>query len=86
VSEINDVVSAIASGADEQSVGLQEINDKVGEIDQVTQQNAAMVKGFGRRRIGDGVAWTRGRRPKASPGRNRGQDMALFGRARPMGI
>jgi methyl-accepting chemotaxis protein len=44
VSEINAVVSAIATGADEQSVGLQEINAKVGEIDQVTQQNAAMAE------------------------------------------
>jgi hypothetical protein len=37
------------------------------------------VKGFGRRPIADGGAGTRGRRPKASQGRNRGQDMALLG-------
>jgi methyl-accepting chemotaxis protein len=44
VSEINAVVSTIASGANEQSVRLQEVNAKVGEIDHVTQQNAAMAE------------------------------------------
>jgi methyl-accepting chemotaxis protein len=44
VSEINDVVSAIATGAHEQSEGLQDINAKVSEIDQVTQENAAMAE------------------------------------------
>ncbi len=32
------------------------------------------------------LGWTRGRRSKASHGRNRGQDMALLGRVRAMGI
>ena len=40
---------------------------------------AYMVKGFGRRPIADGGAWTQGRRSKASHGRNRGQDMARLG-------
>jgi methyl-accepting chemotaxis protein len=44
ISEINAVVSTIASGATEQSVGLQDVNAKVGEIDHVTQQNAAMAE------------------------------------------
>jgi methyl-accepting chemotaxis protein len=44
VTEVNAVVSAIASGADEQSAELQDINAKVSEIDQVTQQNAAMAE------------------------------------------
>jgi len=44
ISEINAVVSIIADGANEQSVGLQEINARISEIDQVTQQNAAMAE------------------------------------------
>ena len=44
VAEINTVVSEIAAGAKEQSVGLQEINTGVSQMDQVTQQNAAIVE------------------------------------------
>jgi methyl-accepting chemotaxis protein len=44
VTEINAVVSDIAAGAKEQSVGLQEINTGVSQMDQVTQQNAAIVE------------------------------------------
>ncbi|MEI9899738.1 MAG: hypothetical protein WDN31_05860 [Hyphomicrobium sp.] len=44
VTEINTIVSEIAAGAKEQSVGLQEINTGVGQMDHVTQQNAAIVE------------------------------------------
>jgi methyl-accepting chemotaxis protein len=44
VTEINMVVTEIAAGANEQSVGLQEINTGVSQMDQVTQQNAAIVE------------------------------------------
>ncbi|MBI1648795.1 methyl-accepting chemotaxis protein [Hyphomicrobium sulfonivorans] len=44
VTEINTIVSEIAAGAKEQAVGLQEINTGVGQMDQVTQQNAAIVE------------------------------------------
>ena len=44
VAEINDLVSGICSTAREQSVGLTEINTAVSQLDQVTQQNAAMVE------------------------------------------
>jgi methyl-accepting chemotaxis protein len=44
VTEINTVVCEIAAGAKEQSVGLQEINTGVSQMDQVTQQNAAIVE------------------------------------------
>ncbi|WP_373354313.1 methyl-accepting chemotaxis protein [Pseudoroseicyclus sp. CXY001] len=44
VSHISELVSEIASGAVEQSTGLGEINTGVGALDQVTQQNAAMVE------------------------------------------
>jgi methyl-accepting chemotaxis protein len=44
VAEINDLVSEIAASAEEQSVGLQEVNTTVLQMDQVTQQNAAMVE------------------------------------------
>ncbi|MCK9910366.1 hypothetical protein MXD81_14570, partial [Microbacteriaceae bacterium K1510] len=44
VTEINTIVSEIAAGAKEQSVGLQEINTGVSQMDHVTQQNAAIVE------------------------------------------
>ena len=44
IAEIADLVATIARGADEQSSGLQQVNIAVGEMDAVTQQNAAMVE------------------------------------------
>ncbi|MBY6068019.1 CHASE3 domain-containing protein [Leisingera aquaemixtae] len=44
VSHISQLVSEIAEGAAEQSTGLHEINTGVTQLDQVTQQNAAMVE------------------------------------------
>mgnify|MGYP001793898053 CR=1 FL=1 len=44
VAEVSQLVSNIASSAEEQSRGLGEINSAVNQMDQVTQQNAAMVE------------------------------------------
>ncbi|WP_377274971.1 methyl-accepting chemotaxis protein [Rhizobium sp. R86522] len=44
VLRINEHVKAIVTSAREQSVGLSEINSAVSQMDQVTQQNAAMVE------------------------------------------
>lgn len=44
VGNISQLVSEIASGASEQSIGLGEINTGMSQLDQVTQQNAAMVE------------------------------------------
>jgi methyl-accepting chemotaxis protein len=44
VSEINKVVADIASGAQQQAIGLQQINSAISEMDQSTQQNATMVE------------------------------------------
>ncbi|WP_264214520.1 methyl-accepting chemotaxis protein [Leisingera thetidis] len=44
VTHISQLVSGIAEGAAEQSTGLNEINTGVTQLDQVTQQNAAMVE------------------------------------------
>jgi hypothetical protein len=41
---INQHMEAIATSAREQSVGLSEVNTAVNQMDQVTQQNAAMVE------------------------------------------
>ncbi|MBB4955473.1 methyl-accepting chemotaxis protein [Agrobacterium vitis] len=41
---INGLMEAIATSAREQSVGLSEVNTAVNQMDQVTQQNAAMVE------------------------------------------
>ncbi len=44
VAEINSAVVEIASAAQEQATGLAEVNTAVNQMDQVTQQNAAMVE------------------------------------------
>ncbi|MGH6761722.1 MAG: methyl-accepting chemotaxis protein [Phyllobacterium sp.] len=44
VTEINSVVINIAASAHEQSTGLEQVNSAVNQMDQVTQQNAAMVE------------------------------------------
>jgi methyl-accepting chemotaxis protein len=41
---INQHMDAIATSSREQSVGLNEVNTAVNQMDQVTQQNAAMVE------------------------------------------
>jgi methyl-accepting chemotaxis protein len=44
VASISRVVGEIAASAQEQATGLHEVNTAVAEMDQVTQQNAAMVE------------------------------------------
>ena len=44
VNEVNDIVTLLASSAQEQSMGLSEVNTAINQMDQVTQQNAAMVE------------------------------------------
>ncbi|GMB81023.1 methyl-accepting chemotaxis protein [Shinella zoogloeoides] len=44
VIQINGLIRQISSSASEQAVGLKEINSAVNQMDQVTQQNAAMVE------------------------------------------
>ena len=44
VSEIAMIVAEIAGSAQEQSTGLDEVNTAVNQMDQITQQNAAMVE------------------------------------------
>ncbi|RTL72534.1 MAG: HAMP domain-containing protein [Hyphomicrobiales bacterium] len=44
VNDINKVVIDIASGAKEQATGLSEVNSAINQMDQATQQNAAMVE------------------------------------------
>ncbi|WP_267379766.1 MULTISPECIES: methyl-accepting chemotaxis protein [unclassified Sphingomonas] len=44
INEISTLVATIASSAEQQASGLQQVNIAVGEMDNVTQQNAAMVE------------------------------------------
>lgn len=44
VAEINLVMAGIASGAQEQATALREVNAAINQMDQMTQQNAAMVE------------------------------------------
>ncbi len=44
IGEISELVSGIATSAAQQSIGLQQVNTAVSEMDSVTQRNAAMVE------------------------------------------
>jgi methyl-accepting chemotaxis protein len=44
VKKVNDIVAEITTASDEQATGLNEINRAVGEMDEMTQQNAALVE------------------------------------------
>lgn len=44
VADIDSQISTISDGASEQLTGIQEVNNAVNSMDQVTQQNAAMVE------------------------------------------
>ncbi|MGK6324119.1 methyl-accepting chemotaxis protein [Sphingomonas sp. DT-51] len=44
IGEISTLVSDIAAAAEQQAIGLQQVNTAVSEMDGVTQQNAAMVE------------------------------------------
>jgi methyl-accepting chemotaxis protein len=44
VSQLNNLVAELAASAKEQATGLGEVNAAVNQMDQVTQQNAAMVE------------------------------------------
>ncbi|MCM2441469.1 HAMP domain-containing protein [Agrobacterium vitis] len=44
VTKIDDNIDAIAKAAEEQAIGLQQISSSVNSLDQMTQQNAAMVE------------------------------------------
>jgi methyl-accepting chemotaxis protein len=44
IADINGIVNDIAASAKEQATGLAEVNTAVNQMDQVTQQNAAMVE------------------------------------------
>jgi methyl-accepting chemotaxis protein len=44
VAKLNDLIAEIAASAREQATGLDQVNNAVNQMDQVTQQNAAMVE------------------------------------------
>ncbi|MDP3222077.1 MAG: methyl-accepting chemotaxis protein, partial [Rubrivivax sp.] len=44
IQRVSDIVAEITSASVEQSSGIQQVGDAVGQMDQVTQQNAALVE------------------------------------------
>ncbi|MEC4720913.1 methyl-accepting chemotaxis protein [Noviherbaspirillum sp. CPCC 100848] len=44
VKRVNDIMAEITAASHEQSTGLNQVNQAVGRMDQVTQQNAALVE------------------------------------------
>jgi len=44
VRQVNDIIDRISSASEEQALGIAEVNQAVGQMDDVTQQNAALVE------------------------------------------
>ncbi|HAC34326.1 MAG TPA: methyl-accepting chemotaxis protein, partial [Gammaproteobacteria bacterium] len=44
VKEVVDIIAEIAAASNEQALGIEQINQAVGQMDQMTQQNAALVE------------------------------------------
>ena len=44
VKKVNDIVAEISTASDEQATGLDEVNKSIGVMDEMTQQNAALVE------------------------------------------
>ena len=44
VKRVNNIISAIAAASEEQRNGIEQVNDAIAQMDQVTQQNAALVE------------------------------------------
>jgi len=44
VKRVSDIISEIAAASGEQRVGIEQVNEAVSQMDQVTQQNAALVE------------------------------------------
>jgi methyl-accepting chemotaxis protein len=44
VRRVNEILDEISHASNEQSAGIEQVNRAVGEMDQVTQQNAALVE------------------------------------------
>jgi len=44
VRRVTDIMNEIASASDEQGTGIEQVNVAVGQMDSVTQQNAALVE------------------------------------------
>jgi methyl-accepting chemotaxis protein len=44
VKRVSDIISEIAAASQEQSAGIEQVGHAVGQMDQVTQQNAALVE------------------------------------------
>ncbi len=44
VKHVTDIMSEISAASDEQSSGIEQVNQAVNQMDEVTQQNAALVE------------------------------------------
>ena len=56
VKKVTDIVAEIAAAREEQSAGIEQVNNAVSQMDNVTQQNAALVEAGVGRQQGDGAA------------------------------
>ncbi|MGD7113111.1 methyl-accepting chemotaxis protein, partial [Ralstonia pseudosolanacearum] len=44
VKHVTDIMGEISAASDEQSLGIEQVNQAVNQMDEVTQQNAALVE------------------------------------------
>jgi methyl-accepting chemotaxis protein len=44
ITRVTDIMSEIASASQEQSSGIEQVNEAISQMDQATQQNAALVE------------------------------------------
>ncbi|WP_155402880.1 methyl-accepting chemotaxis protein, partial [Ralstonia solanacearum] len=44
VKRVTDIMGEISAASDEQSSGIEQVNQAVNQMDEVTQQNAALVE------------------------------------------
>jgi methyl-accepting chemotaxis protein len=51
VKRVTDIMSEISAASNEQSTGIEQVNQAVTQMDEVTQQNAALVEEVRRGRI-----------------------------------
>jgi methyl-accepting chemotaxis protein len=47
VSRVSDIIAEISHASQEQRAGIEQVNQAIGDMDQVTQQNAALVEESG---------------------------------------
>jgi methyl-accepting chemotaxis protein len=81
VKKVTDIVAEIAAASHEQSSGIEQVNKAVMQLDELTQQNAALVEEASAAGRGRGVRLLRAHRPQGRPGSHGLREGGACGRA-----